>query len=371
MPGVNDPLNWSVDRTLPAAEGDNSDTDLNSGPNGLYLTYRYFVPNDNRVGLRRFDPATNTFGAATYVEGPDGIDNNSLDYPDSFQDPTGRIHVVWRSLYDGQRLRYTVSDGSATSFTPVANLARQESFFDPALAAGADGKGFAVWTNGTAGSVRIVPLDPQPEPVTPPPPGGGGTTTPPPGGGGTTGPTATPTFSFSGPGNSATAIIIGDRVRVRMRGTIRPPAGVSTAAACKGKVKLIVKRKRKTLAKTRAALKLKSGKCRFGKTIFIARRKAASWNQAAAEGPVPGQRGAQGRPDDQDAGRQELGAAEAHGGRYGAPYRPPRGRYPLVRTRTRRATHGRHDPHDAGSPAHPGADRARGAAAQRAHGRLG
>ena len=272
-PGVNNLLNWETDRTLPAPEGDNSDTDLTSGPNGVYLTYRYFVPNDNRVGLRRFDPVTDTFGGASYIEGPDGIDNNSLDYPDSFQDPSGRIHVVWRTLYDGQRLRYTVSDGSGASFTPVANLAKQESFNDPALAAGADGKGFAVWTNGTTGPIRIVPLDPQPEPITTPPPGGGGTTPPP---GGTTGPTAVPTFSFSGPGNGATAVIIGDRVRVRMRGTIRPPAGVSVSSACKGRVRLILKKKRKTLARTRARLKIRSGRCRFGKTIFIARRRAGA-----------------------------------------------------------------------------------------------
>ena len=271
VPGINNLLNWDVDRTLSAPEGDNSDTDLSSGPNGVYLTYRYFVPNDNRVGLRRFDPATNTFGGATYVEGADAIDNNSLDYPDSFQDPSGRIHVVWRTLYDGQRLRYTVSDTAAGGFMPVANLAKQESFFDPALAAGADGKGFAVWTNGTTGPVRIVPLDPQPEPVVTPPPGGGGTVPPP--GGGTTGPTVAPTISLSGPGNSASAVIVGDRIRVRARGTIRPPAGVSVAAACTGKVKLIVKKKRKTLAKRLAALRIKRGKCRFGKTIFIARSK--------------------------------------------------------------------------------------------------
>lgn len=126
---------------------------------------------------------------------------------------------------------------------------------------------------GTTGSIRIVALDPQPEPVTTPPPGGGGTI-PPPGGG--TGPTAVPTFSFSGPGNSATAIIIGDRVRIRARGTIKPPAGVSVAAACKGKVRLVVKKKRKTLARRRAALKLKRGKCRFGRTIFIARSRVGN-----------------------------------------------------------------------------------------------
>jgi PKD domain len=87
------------------------------------------------------------------------------------------------------------------------------------------------------------------------------------------GPTASPTFTLTGPGNTSTATIIGDRVRVRMRGTIKPPAGVSVRAACTGKVRLTIKKKRKTLLNTRAALKLKSGKCRFGKTVFLARSK--------------------------------------------------------------------------------------------------
>ena len=88
-----------------------------------------------------------------------------------------------------------------------------------------------------------------------------------------TGPTATPTLSLSGPGNSASAVIVGDRVRVRMRGTVRPPAGVSTAAACTGKVRLTIKKKRKILHRSRTALRIKNGKCRFGKTVFLARSK--------------------------------------------------------------------------------------------------
>jgi hypothetical protein len=79
--------------------------------------------------------------------------------------------------------------------------------------------------------------------------------------------------SFTGPGNTLSAKIVGNRVRIRARGTIRPPAGVSVRAACKGKVKLTVKKKRKTLATRRAKLRLKNGKCRFGKTIFIKRSK--------------------------------------------------------------------------------------------------
>ena len=48
---------------------------------------------------------------------------------------------------------------------------------------------------------------------------------------------------------------------------------MSVRAACKGKVKLTVKKKRKTLATRSAKLKLKGGRCRFGKTIFIKRSK--------------------------------------------------------------------------------------------------
>lgn len=78
--------------------------------------------------------------------------------------------------------------------------------------------------------------------------------------------------SFTGPGNSLSAKIVGNRVRVRARGTIRLPAG-APRSACKGKVKLTVKRRTTTLAKRNAKLKRKNGKCRFGKTIYIKRSK--------------------------------------------------------------------------------------------------
>jgi len=78
--------------------------------------------------------------------------------------------------------------------------------------------------------------------------------------------------SFTGRGNSLTAKIVGNRVRIRARGTIKLPAG-APRSACSGKIKLTVKRKRTTLAKRSAKLKRKNGKCRFGKTIFIRRSK--------------------------------------------------------------------------------------------------
>jgi hypothetical protein len=175
--GINTVGNWSIDGTLPSPEPDNSDTALNSGPNGVFLSYEYFVANDSRIGLRRFDPVTNTFGGPTYVEGGDAIDDNSLDYPDSFQDASGRIHVAWRSLYGGGRLRYRVSDPTGGNFTAAANLATAENFHEPEIAAGGDGRGFATWTQGTVGTVRVVPIAPTPEPAAPvSPPSGGGST---------------------------------------------------------------------------------------------------------------------------------------------------------------------------------------------------
>ena len=103
-------------------------------------------------------------GRARSLEGDDPIDRQTpLGLPSSHQNHAGRIHVVWRVLLDGNRLRYRVSDPGAGSFTAAANLALREGFVDPKLAAGADSRGFAVW-QGSADSVRVVPLDPQPEP---------------------------------------------------------------------------------------------------------------------------------------------------------------------------------------------------------------
>jgi hypothetical protein len=160
---INNAGSWEIDQTLPSPEPDNSDTALNSGPNGIYLTYRYFVAGDTHIGLRHFDPVTNDFGGPIYVEGPDPIENDSVQEPDSFQDPSGRIHVLWTSLFGGGRLRYTVSDTAGGAFSTAATLAKSESFNEPEVAAGGDGRGFASWTNGFTGPVRVVPLDPQPE----------------------------------------------------------------------------------------------------------------------------------------------------------------------------------------------------------------
>ncbi len=163
---LNNAANWLVGRALSAPEPDTEATALSAGPAGVFLTYESRIAGVTRVGLRRFDPVTSGFGAPAYVEGDDPIDRQTLGLPESFQDPAGRLHVLWRVLFRGNRLRYRVSTPGGTAFTSAGNLAAREPFVAPDLAAGADGEGFAVWS-GDAGAVRAVALDPQPEPPDP------------------------------------------------------------------------------------------------------------------------------------------------------------------------------------------------------------
>ena len=163
---LNDPGNWLLGRSLPAPEGDNDRTVLSSGPSGVFLGYAAFAPTGTRIGLRRFDPVTNTFGIARYLEGDDPFDHHTLGEPTTFQDPSGRLHVAWRLIVDDNRLRYRVGDPVTGEFSPAANIALRERFVDPKLAAGADGKGFAVW-DASSDAIRVVRLDPQPEPAPP------------------------------------------------------------------------------------------------------------------------------------------------------------------------------------------------------------
>ncbi|HEV3377419.1 MAG TPA: hypothetical protein VG126_09090 [Thermoleophilaceae bacterium] len=165
--------NWSVQRTLTSPEPDNEETRLSSGGNGVLLSYlSAFSVSDVRVGLRAFNPGTDTFGGPVYVQGDSAVDDNGLDFPHHSQDAGNRIHVVWRTLHDGGRLRYTRSDDGGATFLAPANLALRESFLDPVVEAGAAGSGFAAWRT-TGAAIRVVPIDPQPEPS-----GSGGTGTP-------------------------------------------------------------------------------------------------------------------------------------------------------------------------------------------------
>ena len=54
-------------------------------------------------------PDGGSFGPSSQLQGADPIDN-SADAPDSVQDVSGRVHVIWTSQHDGGRLRYIQSD---------------------------------------------------------------------------------------------------------------------------------------------------------------------------------------------------------------------------------------------------------------------
>jgi hypothetical protein len=217
-------------KLLPGAEGNNDETRLGSGPSGIFLTYRYGQPTENRIGLRRFDGATETFGAPSYIEGDDAIENNGIGESSHSQDASGRLHVVWRSLYDGNRLRYRRSEDAGATFTPAANLATRETFQSPMVAAGPTGSGFAVW-RGSGDAVRVVVIDPQAEPAAPGGPGGPGgpdTTRPTAGGFSAGDTTLTPgagtTFTFTSSEAGVATLTVQKQVpglKVRQRGRTR------------------------------------------------------------------------------------------------------------------------------------------------------
>ena len=159
-------VQWTTSVGLTSPEGNSNETQLNSGPAGAFLTYRRVVPSDDRVVLRRFDAATNTFGAATEIQGGDVIDD-SADYPDSSQDAAGRVHVVWLSRYADDRLRYARSDTTGANFSAPANIAQGETFIAPDVAAAPDGGGWAAWQGVGDTPIRVVRIEPAAE--TPPP----------------------------------------------------------------------------------------------------------------------------------------------------------------------------------------------------------
>ena len=169
VPELNTLANWSVGNALAAAEGDNDQTHLSGGPSGTFLSYRFLLPNDSSVGVRRFDPATNAFGLPVYAQGSDPIEDFDLRDPDHSQDGAGRLHVVWSTIYDGGRLRYTRSDDGGSSFGPAATLAVKEAFVDPAVATAPSGAGFAVWSGMGDTPIRVVALEPITESAAGPP----------------------------------------------------------------------------------------------------------------------------------------------------------------------------------------------------------
>lgn len=161
---INNVANWSGHRPPPGGPVDDRESALGAGGGGTFLVYARFIPGDPRAIIHKYDAASRTFGAPAEIEGPGAIDDSSLHYPDIAVD-AGGPHVIWRSLHDGGRLRYRRSSDGGATWGPVLNIALRDHFYDPEIAVAPGGSGFATW-GGAGSTVRVVALDPQPEPTT-------------------------------------------------------------------------------------------------------------------------------------------------------------------------------------------------------------
>lgn len=147
--------NWSPPLPVDAVA---KESGVSSGTSGLFLHYFTITGGGPRVVVRKFDPASDTFGPPSEAAGLRQADRNGLDQPDTTVDAEGRVHAVWRNLSRGGQLRWGVSvrtDGTG-GFAGPATLAN-ETPVQPRVAA-ARRSGFVVW-NTLRGDVRVVPLD--------------------------------------------------------------------------------------------------------------------------------------------------------------------------------------------------------------------
>ena len=150
---INDASSW----TPSAPVGPGSATRIASGPNGLYLMYQNGQPGQEHYYVRKFDGST--FGAPVDISGQEtGYVN------DFFEDPSGRLHAVWRR--NPGQVRYTTSTDGA-HWAPVTTVDDERSAGGPfALqeALASDGKGFAAFdANAGDGTIRLTPLPNTPE----------------------------------------------------------------------------------------------------------------------------------------------------------------------------------------------------------------
>jgi hypothetical protein len=117
---------------------------LAGGPAGLF---ELAADGDDRIGWRRYDPATGLFGAPQFVA-PDGI------FGAGTQDAAGRLHASWEHF---GALRYSRSAPGGASFERARAVVRSGSgFFNPAIAAGPTGLGWIAWDSLRRGRVRAI-----------------------------------------------------------------------------------------------------------------------------------------------------------------------------------------------------------------------
>jgi hypothetical protein len=146
----NDTANW----TPSTAVGPGSSTRIASGPSGLFLMYQDGQPGQEHYYVRKYTGSG--FGAPVDISGQEtGYVN------DFFEDPSGRLHAVWRN--NPGAVRYTTStDG--TTWAPVQTQDDEGASGGPyALqeAEAADGRGWVAFdANAGDGQIRLAPIAP-------------------------------------------------------------------------------------------------------------------------------------------------------------------------------------------------------------------
>ena len=151
LASLNAPASWSPPATIGPRSGANLETSLVSGPGGVYLGYA--VPSAT-PGFADF--VMRRAGGAGW--GPPTVVAAKASKPDLHEDPSGRLHALWTDTA-GLHYRYT-TNAANTVWSAPQTIATGVSFGFPRLAVNADGKGWAVWGDGT--NVQAVPLSRSP-----------------------------------------------------------------------------------------------------------------------------------------------------------------------------------------------------------------
>ena len=132
--------NWAFG---PTAHG--TDLALAAGPKGTFL----LVLTGRRYVLRRIDTTKARLGRTLVLTG-----RNFPIFGTASADAGGRIHAAW---VQGRALRYRRTSKSATRLEGSHRLVAGNGFFDLAVGAGANGRGWVAWdSNGPNKTVRAI-----------------------------------------------------------------------------------------------------------------------------------------------------------------------------------------------------------------------